>query len=215
MIGHLREVKDPFRAAMASRFLPDSSRIRIVHIGAALTGSMQKRALALMLSNPRYEWLGELPRWKTRQRLARSRLLVLSSKLEGGANVVSEALAAGVPVVSSRISGSIGILGEKYPGYFEGGATKELAALLDRAETDRPFLSSLKRACQSRASLITPARETRTLRELLREFGEYTESDGIPWFGLARGRVPSCVNRPTYGSPLLAQPSRITRVSLQ
>jgi len=172
VIGHLRTVKDPFRAAMASRLLPESSRVRIVHIGAALSESMRKRAKAEMLSNPRYRWLGELPRWKTQQRLARSRLLVLSSKLEGGANVVSEALAAGVPVVSSRISGSLGMLGEEYPGFFEVGDTKELAGILSRVETDSRFLSSLKRACKAQAHLIDPARETKTWRGLLREFGE-------------------------------------------
>src|SRR5579859_4048580 len=35
VIGHLRDVKDPFRAAEASRLLPATSRIRIVHIGRA------------------------------------------------------------------------------------------------------------------------------------------------------------------------------------
>src|SRR5262245_56746125 len=35
VIGHLREVKDPFRAASAVRLLPASSRIRIVHLGTA------------------------------------------------------------------------------------------------------------------------------------------------------------------------------------
>src|SRR3954453_13157348 len=34
VIGHLREVKVPFRAAQAARDLPASSRIRIVHLGA-------------------------------------------------------------------------------------------------------------------------------------------------------------------------------------
>ncbi|HZF40203.1 MAG TPA: TIGR04348 family glycosyltransferase, partial [Blastocatellia bacterium] len=36
VIGHLRKVKDPFRAAMAARLLPASSRIRIIHVGGAM-----------------------------------------------------------------------------------------------------------------------------------------------------------------------------------
>jgi glycosyltransferase involved in cell wall biosynthesis len=48
--------------------------------------------------------------------LASSRLMALTSRLEGGANAVSEAIACSVPVISSRISGSIGLLGEEYPG---------------------------------------------------------------------------------------------------
>ena len=40
--GHLRPVKDPFRAALAARKLPAESRIRITQIGAALTDSMKQ-----------------------------------------------------------------------------------------------------------------------------------------------------------------------------
>ena len=79
--------------------------MRVIHLGAALNKSMERQAIAEMKTNPRYRWLGELSHGKTLVRLARSRLLVLSSKLEGGANVVSEAVAADVPVISSNISG--------------------------------------------------------------------------------------------------------------
>src|SRR5207245_3697077 len=37
VLGHLRPVKDPFRAALAARLLPASSRVRVLHIGKALT----------------------------------------------------------------------------------------------------------------------------------------------------------------------------------
>jgi glycosyltransferase involved in cell wall biosynthesis len=63
-----------------------------------------------MAANPRYRWLGELPRWQALRVLARSHVLVLSSLTEGGANVISEALALGVPIVASRIAGSMGLL---------------------------------------------------------------------------------------------------------
>src|SRR6185503_8544327 len=40
VIGHLRAVKDPFRTAMAARLLPESSRIRVLQIGGAMTEAM-------------------------------------------------------------------------------------------------------------------------------------------------------------------------------
>jgi glycosyltransferase involved in cell wall biosynthesis len=169
VIGHLRPVKDPFRAAMAARLLPQSSRIRIIHLGAALSQSMECKANAEMKTNPRYRWLGELSHGKTLQRLSRSRLLVLSSKLEGGANVISEAVAAGVPVISSNISGSVGLLGEDYPGYFPVGNRRKLAELLQRAEEDQKFYRRLQTGCRKLKKLITPKRERESWRELLAE----------------------------------------------
>src|SRR5215470_15169074 len=61
VIGHLREVKDPFRAAKAARRLPASSRIRIVHLGAAETPRWAAAAKAEMAANPRYVWRGDRP----------------------------------------------------------------------------------------------------------------------------------------------------------
>jgi glycosyltransferase involved in cell wall biosynthesis len=169
VLGHLRPVKDPFRAAAAARLLPDTSRIRIVQIGAALSPSMRRRAEQLARHNPRYCWLGELPRRRALERLARCRLLALTSRMEGGANVVSEALAAGVPVISSRIGGTIGILRDDYPGYFPVGDTRALADLLRRAETDHRFLDELRRRCAQKARLMTPERERHAWQQLLAE----------------------------------------------
>lgn len=167
--GHLRPVKDPFRAAIAARRLPADSRIRITHAGAALTESMQRQATAELARNPRYRWTGEVPPHRARFLIARSRLLVLSSKLEGGANVISEAIAADVPVLSTRISGSIGLLGEDYPGYFEVGDAGGLAELMRRCEQDATFLESLRRSCRKRAELLTPQREQAALQALVAE----------------------------------------------
>ena len=46
LLGHLRPVKDPFRAALAARSLPHSSRIRVLQAGKALSASMADRARA-------------------------------------------------------------------------------------------------------------------------------------------------------------------------
>jgi putative glycosyltransferase (TIGR04348 family) len=169
VLGHLRPVKDPFRTALAARLLPADSQIRVLQVGAALSSAMARRAHGEAAGNPRYRWLGELPRWKALRVLARCRLLVLTSKTEGGANVISEAIAMSVPVVSSRIAGSIGLLGEQFPGYFPVGDTAALARLLYRTETDTPFYQSLRRCCRKLRPLIDPASERRRWQELLRE----------------------------------------------
>lgn len=106
VLAHLRAVKDPLRAAPAARLRRASSRLRVVHAGAALSAEAARAARREQASNPRYRWLGPLPRWRALRLLARARALVLSSRLEGGANVLSEAVACSVPVLCSRIPGS-------------------------------------------------------------------------------------------------------------
>ena len=172
VLGHLREVKDPFRTALASRLLPAASRIRVRHAGKALSPDMEAAARAEVDANPRYHWLGELQRWRARQVLARSHLLVLSSVMEGGANVISEALAVPVPVLASRISGSIGLLEPDYPGYFPVGDTQALAQLLDKAERDTGFYRELDAWCRKLAPLVHPDRERESWRQLLANLGE-------------------------------------------
>ncbi len=171
VLGHLRPVKDPFRAAMAARQLPPSSRIQVVHVGGALTDDMKAEADAEASSNPRYRWLGELPRWRALRVLARSRVLVLTSQMEGGANAVSEAIACAVPVISSRISGSIGLLGEDYPGYFPVGDTQALTDLLLRVETDAAFYEALKTWCERLKPTFDPERERQSWECLLQDLG--------------------------------------------
>jgi putative glycosyltransferase (TIGR04348 family) len=169
VIGHLREVKDPLRAAEAARRLPARSRIRVVHLGAAETSQWRARAQAEMRANPRYVWRGDRPRAQVRRLLGRARAMVLSSLSEGGANVVSEAVAAGIPVLASRIDGSVGLLGRDYPGYFPVGDTAALARLLHRIETSPAFLTRLRRAVVRRAHLFRPAREKAAWRKLIGE----------------------------------------------
>jgi putative glycosyltransferase (TIGR04348 family) len=169
VIGHLRQVKDPLRAAKAARRLPATSRIRIVHLGAAETPRWTAMAKAEMKVNPRYIWRGDRPRSEVRSLLGRVRAMVLSSLSEGGANVISEAVAAGVPVLASRIDGSVGLLGPDYPGYFPVRDTAALARLLTRIETSPEFLLRLHRAIARRAHLFRPAREKAAWKKLIGE----------------------------------------------
>lgn len=169
--GHLREEKDPFRVAAALAHVPRGSRIRVTHLGRALDPAMADDARAWMAREPRYRWLGEVPHSRALRVLARSRLMVISSRMEGGANVVCEALACGVPVLASRVAGNVGMLGAEYPGYFEPEDDAALARLLTRVETEPSFYEGLQSACAARSALVRPERERATLAQLLFEFG--------------------------------------------
>ena len=169
VIGHLRPVKDPFRAAMAARLLPASSRVRVIQVGGSMSEQAAIRARTEMKTNDRYCWLGEQPAWRVRRILQRSRVFVLSSRMEGGANVLGEALVSRIPVLASRIPGSVGILGEGYPGYFEVGDTSELARLMTLSETDQEFFAKLKKHCNRLVPLFDPAREEAAWAQLLGE----------------------------------------------
>jgi glycosyltransferase involved in cell wall biosynthesis len=169
VLAHLRTVKDPLRPAYAVRELPPSSRIRVKHAGAVLDPDFGRQVEAEQRTNPRYQWLGPLSHENSLDLLARSHVLLLTSKLEGGANVVSEAIAVGTPVISSFISGSVGILGTDYPGYFPVGDSAALRELLQRAESDDGFYRDLQRRVARLHPLVNVAREREAWASLLKE----------------------------------------------
>lgn len=166
--GHLRDEKDPFRGAEALALLPETSHIRITHIGGARDPALAREARRWMKREPRYHWLDELPRARALATLARARVMLISSKLEGGANVVSEALTAGVPVLASRIPGNVGLLGSGYRGYFPVGDAAALARLMSRAERSPEFLAQLQAACRQQRRLVTRTSERRALAAVIK-----------------------------------------------
>jgi putative glycosyltransferase (TIGR04348 family) len=168
--GHLRAEKDSFRCAAALRHLPPASRIAVTHMGGARDPAMEREALRWTARESRYRWLGSVPHAQALRTLARGRLMVISSRMEGGANVVSEALAHGVPVIASRISGNVGMLGRDYAGYYAPGNERALARLLWRAESDPDYYRLLKAQCRARRHLVSVSRERESLRRLLAEF---------------------------------------------
>ena len=94
---------------------------------------------------------------------------MLSSRLEGGANALSEAIVAGTPVLASRIAGNVGMLGQNYPGYFKVGDTRGLARLLWRAESEGDFLQALRCRVSELAANFAPERELVAWAGLLSE----------------------------------------------
>lgn len=171
VVGHLRNEKDPFRAALALGHLPGFENIELLQLGAALSADMARTARRWMGDEPRYHWLGSKPHAETLRRMATSHLLVVSSVMEGGANVICEACRLGLPVLASHISGNVGMLGAGYPGYYPLGDDEALARLIARAAGDRTFYKKIKQAVQARRPLFAPAAERRGVLALLREFG--------------------------------------------
>ena len=167
LVGHMREVKDPMRTALAVRGLPEYSRIQVRHFGMAHNEKAAKTANAEMKRNARYHRLGEVPGWKIRQEFLRTQAMVITSTAEGGANVVSEAIVGGVPVIASDIDGNIGLLGRRYGGYYKVGDEGDLQTVLLRAENDPKFLSNLTRQVEALAPKFVPEREQESWRELI------------------------------------------------
>ena len=167
LLAHLRPVKDPFLAADAAAKLSPDSPVRVVHAGAAADDEMRDKAKAAAAENPHYRWIGPIPHEEARLLIARSHVLLLTSRLEGGANVLSEALALGVPILASRVAGVEGLMGEGYPGYFPRGDASALAERLHQAEHDEVYYRRLQNACGKLAPMVEPSWELQSWQQLL------------------------------------------------
>jgi putative glycosyltransferase (TIGR04348 family) len=158
VIGHLRAEKDPLRTMSALQFVPQDLTVEVIHLGAALDP-----ALVPKTEDPRYRWLGSVPHARALKWLSSSHVMVISSRMEGGANVVCEALRIGVPVLASRISGNIGLLGTGYAGYFPLEDERALARLMMRAATEGRFYRQLRAQVRKLRGLVAPQAEKRAL----------------------------------------------------
>ncbi len=173
MVGHLRDEKWPQTLFEAARLLSPREGIHIDHIGAALDPALGDAAQATAQACPHYRWLGGLSHAATRSRMQRAHVLVHTSRMEGGAHVLLEAVLCGTPVLASRIDGNVGMLGADYGGYFAPGDAPALVqALRDcRAGLGQPGgrLAALHAQCELRAPLFDPRTEQAALLALLHE----------------------------------------------
>jgi putative glycosyltransferase (TIGR04348 family) len=166
MVGHLRAEKDP-QCFMRAAALARAPGLRFEQIGRSLQPELAQAARDAEARGHGYAWLGELPHQAVRERLRRSCLLALPSLMEGGANVLIEAVTCGVPVAASDVPGNRGMLAADYAGYFPVGDAAALARLIDRAASDAGFYRRLSDQCAARAPLFAPEREQAALLRLV------------------------------------------------
>ena len=167
MVGHLREEKDP-RTFMEAASRVTAASARLLHIGGALDPALGEAAVATEAKAAgRYQWLGALPHDETRQRLRQVHAMAICSRMEGGANVIIEAVTSGVPVLASDISGNRGMLGDDYLGYFTLGDAPALARLIDQSIHDAAWYAQLRAQCAARAKLFAPEAERAALLDLV------------------------------------------------
>ena len=167
VLAHLRQLKDPLLAAAAVRLLPPDVPCRVVLAGGVLEAPFAAAATAAR--SDRFAWIGEQSRSRARALLRASHLCLVTSRDEGGANVISEAIAAGTPVLATAVPGNTGILGHDWPGLFPPGDAHALAALLVRAATDADFMTELEHRTEQLQGMVSPARERAALAALMAE----------------------------------------------
>ncbi len=166
MVGHLRAEKDPATFMRAARMV-SAPGLSLVHIGATLDPKLGQLAKHTEAGTSLYRWLGSLSHAATRQHISQCHAMVIASTMEGGANVIIEAVTSEVPVLASDIPGNRGMLGDDYAGYFPVGDADALARLIDRSVTDTAFYQQLQAQCAARAALFTPAAEQAALLNLV------------------------------------------------
>ncbi|HEX5051042.1 MAG TPA: selenoneine biosynthesis selenosugar synthase SenB [Planctomycetota bacterium] len=169
VLAHLRPVKDPLLPLQALEHVPRDVRVELVIAGRALSAELAAAAAAAVAAEPRARWLGEVPRREARALLASSHACIVPSAAEGGANVVSEAIAAGTPLLATAIPGNLGLLGDDWPGLFPVGDAAGLGRLMTRAASDRDAYHDMIARTLALQPMVDPRRELSAWRALLAE----------------------------------------------
>lgn len=167
VLAHLRAVKEPLLPLQALAHVDRAVPLELHLAGRALTPGLAEAMRAAVAAEPRAQWLGELPRRAARALLASSHVCIVPSSSEGGANVVSEAIAAAAPVLCSAIPGNLGLLGDDWPASFPVGDARMLGALLQRVATDASFLEELRQRTVALQPRFAPAREAAAWSQVL------------------------------------------------
>jgi putative glycosyltransferase (TIGR04348 family) len=174
MVGHLRDEKWPQVLFEACRQITPGEGILIDHIGQALDPKLGDLAVQTARECSHYRWLGGLSHPQVKGHIQRAHVLIHTSRIEGGAHVILEAVCSGTPVLASNIPGNAGMLGPGYAGYFKPGDSAQLVEMLreahPRIKSGALRLQALKAQCDARAHLFEPRREQSALIDLLNEF---------------------------------------------
>ncbi len=152
VVGHLREVKQPFMAVESLQLLDDS--VRLVLLGDAVALDYGGAAQSWQFKEPRFKWLGRLEYVETLKWMQRSVATINTSLVEGGANSVGESIVLGVPVLASRIEGNVGMLGADYEGYFSPDDKQGLADLMSRVIHDADLSVRLRDQVKERSKIF-------------------------------------------------------------
>lgn len=172
VLAHLRAIKQPLLAIAAAALVPPHIPLQLMLAGARLDDDYGRQVVAAVAKSKRATWLGPLSRRASKQLLAKSHVCIVPSSSEGGANVVSEAIAAGTPILCSAIPGNLGLLGADWPGAFPVGDAEALAQQIARAATDQEFFDDLCHRTQRLQAMVAPQTERAAWRALLLELDQ-------------------------------------------
>mgnify|MGYP001473096675 CR=1 FL=1 len=170
VLAHLRPVKQPLLALSAVEQVPAEVPIQLTLAGAQIDSEYSQEVMAAVAQSSRANWVGPLTRRASKLMLSSSHVCIVPSSAEGGANVVSEAIAAGTPILCSAIPGNTGLLGDDWPGMFAAGDDRGLAKLLTKAASDRAFFDELCLQTRALQPMVAPATERAAWREILAQY---------------------------------------------
>ena len=170
MVGHLRDEKNPRLLMQAARLIAPQAGILIDHIGHALDPALAREAEATAHACPHYRWLQGRSHADTLRRIQCAHLLVHTSRSEGGALVIAEAITSGTPVLATRIDGNVGLLGADYGGLIGPDDAAGLATRLQQCRIEQQsgipgLLAEWHTQCQRLSARLDPATERAALAD--------------------------------------------------
>lgn len=172
-VAHLRDEKDPLTYLRAVERLTGEQDLAFELVGSPLQPELGEAARAVQARSPHFEWAGALPHHETRRRIAAADVLVNTSRMEGGAHVLIEAMVCGAAILATRIGGNLGMLGPEHPGLFEVGDDAGLAALILRCRDEPAFVERLREHGRRRAPVFAPEREREALVQLVQSLAPF------------------------------------------
>ena len=166
--SHLRPAKAPLLVLDTLALLPDSLDVKVDHYGHAEDPELGQAALkASEIPGARYRWHGNKPHEEVLAAFAHADLLLNTSQVEGGANVLCEAIQMGLPCLATSIPPNAGMLGEDYAGLYPMDDAHALARLIERSTTDSTFLPDLAEATALRAPLFSREAERTAWQDII------------------------------------------------